>query len=243
VTDRGLADSDVFGSTGDAALAQQSVEALDRVEVCPRVRGYLESAHFDDGQIVGKDELPLTLSPILLAILIKRDDQHAKPWALTYPNRKFFAGFSLLFNRLAAGYGNVTRRLVRMSVLMLVVYGGLIGLAAHQFQRTPGGRIPEQGQGYFIAMVQMPRPVAVTHRRGGLSAEPGAARGGRCRPYDRLRRRHLGEARAEVGKSTIRVAVAGQGQLRHPIKDLPNHESERGTADLQLPVRGRDHYV
>ena len=39
---------------------------------------------------------------------------------------------------------------------MLVVYGGLIGLAVYQFQRAPTGFIPEQDQGYLITAIQLP---------------------------------------------------------------------------------------
>ena len=98
----------------------------------------------------------LTLSPALAALLIKPHDQHGKPSVLTWPIHKFFAGFNFVFDKLSASYGGVTRRLVRMSVLVLIVYGGLIGLTVYQFQRTPSGFVPEQDQGYFITVVQMP---------------------------------------------------------------------------------------
>lgn len=98
----------------------------------------------------------LSLSPALAALLIKPHDPHARPSALGWPVRKFFAGFNLVFDSLSAGYGELTRRLVRMSVLVLFVYGGLILLTVHQFQRAPSGFIPEQDQGYFIAILQMP---------------------------------------------------------------------------------------
>jgi HAE1 family hydrophobic/amphiphilic exporter-1 len=98
----------------------------------------------------------LTLSPALAALLIKPHDQHGRPSVLTWPIRKFFDGFNFVFDRLSDGYGGLTRRLVRMSVLVLVLYGGLIRLAVHQFRSTPSGFIPEQDQGYFITVVQMP---------------------------------------------------------------------------------------
>ena len=39
---------------------------------------------------------------------------------------------------------------------MLVVYAGLILLTGYQFSRTPAGFIPQQDQGYFITVVQLP---------------------------------------------------------------------------------------
>ena len=98
----------------------------------------------------------LTLSPALCALLLKPHDTQRKPSALTYPIRKFFAGFNWGFDKLAAGYGGLTRRFIRFSALVLVVYAGLIGLTYYQFSRTPVGFIPEQDQGYLINAVQLP---------------------------------------------------------------------------------------
>jgi HAE1 family hydrophobic/amphiphilic exporter-1 len=57
---------------------------------------------------------------------------------------------------LAGGYASLTRRLARVALLVLAVYGGLIVLTGWQFQRTPTGFIPEQDQGYFISVLQLP---------------------------------------------------------------------------------------
>jgi HAE1 family hydrophobic/amphiphilic exporter-1 len=57
---------------------------------------------------------------------------------------------------MSKGYAAATRRLVRLSVLMLVVYAGLIGLTGWQFARTPTGFIPQQDQGYLITVLQLP---------------------------------------------------------------------------------------
>src|SRR5271163_617360 len=54
------------------------------------------------------------------------------------------------------GYGYLTRRLVRGVTVVLVVYAGLIGVAALEFSRVPTGFIPEQDQGYLINVVQLP---------------------------------------------------------------------------------------
>jgi hydrophobe/amphiphile efflux-1 (HAE1) family protein len=99
----------------------------------------------------------LTLSPALCAVLFKPHDAHAAPagraqrvllWA--------FGGFNRGFERLSNGYGTLTRRLVRSIAIVLVVYAGLIGVAALEFAITPTGFIPEQDQGYLISVVQLP---------------------------------------------------------------------------------------
>ena len=85
----------------------------------------------------------------------------------------FFGGFNWVFDRLAGGYGTVVRGLLRVSVIMLLVYGGLIGLTVLGFKTVPTGFIPEQDKGYLVVNAQL------AGRR-----QPGAHRRGR-RPDDR----------------------------------------------------------
>ncbi len=101
--------------------------------------------------------LSLTLSPAMCAILFKPHVEHPpRPSLLVRPIRAFFRGFNWAFTGMSNGYAAATRRLVRLSVLMLVVYAGLIGLTAWQFGRTPTGFIPQQDQGYLITVIQLP---------------------------------------------------------------------------------------
>jgi HAE1 family hydrophobic/amphiphilic exporter-1 len=99
----------------------------------------------------------LTLSPALCTVLFKPHDHNPpKGNILTRGIRGFFGGFNAVFDRLSGGYGSLTRRLVRLSVLMLVVYAGLIALTGWQFNRAPTGFIPQQDQGYLITVLQLP---------------------------------------------------------------------------------------
>ncbi|MGH6921728.1 MAG: efflux RND transporter permease subunit, partial [Geminicoccaceae bacterium] len=75
---------------------------------------------------------------------------------LLKPVSWFFAGFNWLFEKFSLGYGGLTRRLVRIPLIVLVVYAGLIGLTGYQFSRAPTGFIPEQDQGYLITVLQLP---------------------------------------------------------------------------------------
>jgi hydrophobe/amphiphile efflux-1 (HAE1) family protein len=101
----------------------------------------------------------LTLSPALAALLLKPHGAAPKAgiWrTLSRPFTAFFGGFNRLFERLSAGYGGLTRRLLRVSALMLVLYGCLIGLTYFQFARTPSGFIPALDRAYFIAAISLP---------------------------------------------------------------------------------------
>ena len=102
----------------------------------------------------------LTLSPALCALLLKRRDDKASPTGLigyaSWPFRKFSDGFNWVFDRMAGGYSGYTRRVVRLPIIVLLVYAGLIGLTVQQFRAAPTGFIPEQDQGYLITVVQLP---------------------------------------------------------------------------------------
>jgi hydrophobe/amphiphile efflux-1 (HAE1) family protein len=101
----------------------------------------------------------LTLSPALAALLLKPHGGAPQTglWAtLTRPLNAFFSGFNFLFERLSLGYAGLTRRALRISMLMLAIYGGLIGLTYFQFARTPSGFIPPLDRAYFIAAISLP---------------------------------------------------------------------------------------
>jgi multidrug efflux pump len=68
----------------------------------------------------------------------------------------FFQAFNWGFNRTIRGYGFVVGLFLRLSALMLVIYGGLIGLTYLGFKTVPLGFIPEQDKGYLVVNAQLP---------------------------------------------------------------------------------------
>ncbi|MEM9551802.1 MAG: multidrug efflux RND transporter permease subunit [Pseudomonadota bacterium] len=112
----------------------------------------------------------LTLSPALSALLLKsrnsdqtRSGVFAAIWGfVSWPFRKFGEGFNWAFDRLAKGYAWLIRKLLKVTVLALAVYIGLMVLAGYQFSRAPTGFIPDQDQGYLIAVVQLPAGASLT---------------------------------------------------------------------------------
>jgi multidrug efflux pump subunit AcrB len=78
----------------------------------------------------------------------------------------FLLGWSFrLFNRgfdLTTGaYTQVVSRLVRVSLAVLAVYGGLLFLTYWGFTNTPTGFIPQQDKGYLLVNVQLPDAASV----------------------------------------------------------------------------------
>jgi len=100
----------------------------------------------------------LTLSPALCAVLFKAHDpgQAARAGLGRRLLQAGFGRFNRGFDRLSRGYGSLARRLIRATVVVLVLYLGLVGLTGVQFARAPTGFIPEQDQGYLITVVQLP---------------------------------------------------------------------------------------
>ena len=102
----------------------------------------------------------LTLSPALAAILLKPRQANADSSTLmariSRPLRWFFAGFNWGFHKLSIGYGALTARVIRIGVIALVVYAGLIYFAVDLMNRTPTGLIPQLDRGYLIAAFQLP---------------------------------------------------------------------------------------
>ncbi|MEM5551610.1 multidrug efflux RND transporter permease subunit [Pseudoalteromonas neustonica] len=101
----------------------------------------------------------LTLSPALAALLLKSHD--AKPDALTrLLNRLFgrwlFAPFNRVFDRGAKGYQKLVKKMMRMSMLVMVVYVALLGGTFKLFDAVPGGFIPAQDKQYLVAIAQLP---------------------------------------------------------------------------------------
>ncbi|MGO9920262.1 MAG: efflux RND transporter permease subunit [Isosphaeraceae bacterium] len=64
--------------------------------------------------------------------------------------------FNKGFDAATVVYTRVVGGLLRISILVLLLYGGLLGLTYWGFTRTPTGFIPAQDKGYLLVNVQLP---------------------------------------------------------------------------------------
>ena len=108
--------------------------------------------------------LALSFTPALCASLLKPNG-HA-------PNR-FAAAFNRGFEAFSRGYLGVCARLVRRTPRWMVAYLGVVVLAGFLFWRLPSGFLPEEDQGYAIAIVQLP-PAANLQRTTAVMDEVSA---------------------------------------------------------------------
>jgi multidrug efflux pump len=78
---------------------------------------------------------------------------------------KFFRGFNRVFDWLTGHYGRAVSRLLRLSAIVMVVYGGLLFLTYWGMSRAPTGFIPTQDQGYLLVNAQLPDATSVQRTR------------------------------------------------------------------------------
>src|SRR5262249_56521274 len=64
-------------------------------------------------------------------------------------------------DRATTAYTRAVGGLLRVSALVLVVYGGLLVLTYHGFAIAPKGFIPDQDKGYLLVNVQLPDSASV----------------------------------------------------------------------------------
>jgi multidrug efflux pump len=76
-----------------------------------------------------------------------------------------FRAFNAGFNRATGGYVRAVGGLLRVSVLVLLIYGGLLALTYIGFDRAPKGFIPAQDKGYLLVNVQLPDSASVQRTR------------------------------------------------------------------------------
>ena len=74
---------------------------------------------------------------------------------------RFFRAFNDFFDWMTRIYGRAVGRVLRVSVIVVIAYGGLLALTGWQFSRAPTGFIPQQDKGYLILNVQLPDSASV----------------------------------------------------------------------------------
>jgi multidrug efflux pump len=97
--------------------------------------------------------IPGALAGALVGWLVIRPVNEILGW--------LFRGFNRLFDRLTDLYGRAVGKILRLSALVLLVYGGLLFLTYWQFVHAPTGFIPQQDKGYLLLNVQLPDSASV----------------------------------------------------------------------------------
>jgi multidrug efflux pump len=105
----------------------------------------------------------LTLSPALAALLLRPRHEMHDPltWLFDLLLGWFFRLFNWTFGAAVNLYTRLVGGLLRVSLVILLVYGGLLVLTYWEFNRVPTGFVPQQDKGYLLLNVQLPDAVSV----------------------------------------------------------------------------------
>lgn len=100
----------------------------------------------------------LTLSPALAALLLRPKAEQRDPLTLLINLALgwFFKLFNSGFNATSNAYARLVGMLLRVSVVVLIAYGGLLFLTYLGFTRVPTGFIPSQDKGYLLVDFRLP---------------------------------------------------------------------------------------
>ena len=94
----------------------------------------------------------------------------------------FFQLFNFLFGVGTSAYAWVIGRMMRMSVVVLVIYGLLMVLTYFTFSSAPVGFVPQQDQGRLICSIQLPDSSSLQRTQAAVKqvAEIADKTPGRC---------------------------------------------------------------
>jgi multidrug efflux pump subunit AcrB len=101
--------------------------------------------------------------------IVSRPLNHVLGWS--------FRIFNLGFDHVTGLYAAWVGRLLRVSALVLVAYGGLLYLTYWGFTRTATGFIPTQDKGYLLVNVRLPDATSVTRTTAVMNEVGKIARG------------------------------------------------------------------
>ncbi len=100
----------------------------------------------------------LTLSPALSALLLK--DHHAKKDLLSRLIDVllgwFFRPFNRFFEWSSNLYVGMVKRIIRFSIIAVLIYGGLVWATIKGFELVPSGFVPAQDKQYLVGFAQLP---------------------------------------------------------------------------------------
>ncbi|SHL53653.1 hydrophobic/amphiphilic exporter-1, HAE1 family/multidrug efflux pump [Nitrosospira sp. Nsp11] len=95
----------------------------------------------------------LTLSPALCALVLKPGHDSAN---------KFWNIFNQSFDWLQSRYVGTVGMILKRSLIALAIFGALAIVILGLFKTIPGSFLPEEDQGYFITIVQLPEGASKT---------------------------------------------------------------------------------
>ncbi len=109
----------------------------------------------------------LTLSPALCACFLLPRGARRDPitWIVDLLLGPFFKLFNGIFKLATSAYVAVVAGLLRVAIIVLVLYGGLLYLTVDYFKSTPTGFVPVQDKGMLRGAIQLPDSASLFRTR------------------------------------------------------------------------------
>ncbi len=95
--------------------------------------------------------MALTLTPALCATLLQNTPGHGM-----VPTTGFLGWFNRYFARTTQRYKNGVTEVLKRTSLYMLLYGGLLAIMGGLFVTLPSSFLPEEDQGYFVNLIQLP---------------------------------------------------------------------------------------
>ena len=95
--------------------------------------------------------MALTLTPALCASMLRHTPGHELK-----PSTGFFGWFNRFFERMTKGYQAGVARVLKRTGRYLVIYALILVAVGFLFSKLPTSFLPEEDQGYFISVMQLP---------------------------------------------------------------------------------------
>ncbi len=121
----------------------------------------MAAAHPAEHAAAAVAEIPLTAH--MIGMVLGAIAGWILGWGLDRMLSAFFRLFNACFNFATNIYTRMVGILLRLSMIVLLLYGGLVYLTYWGFTHTPAGFIPSQDKGYLLVNVQMPDATSVEH--------------------------------------------------------------------------------
>ncbi|WP_417746015.1 efflux RND transporter permease subunit [Rosistilla oblonga] len=155
----------------------------------------------------------LTLSPALSALLLRPKSEQRDPLTrvLNFLFGWFFDLFNRFFGTMSDAYARSAGWLLRLSVVVLVVYAGLLWGTYKGMTTVPTGFVPAQDKGYLLVDVQLPDSASLERSEEVVK---------------QLSRIMLGERSGNSELLSQRVQADKTGKESHAEGEVPGEETE-----------------